>query len=172
MRTLGIIAPYFEGLYSGAIISALYRMAVRDGLSVVVVRAGSQACRYDLDVALAAADAWVCIINPASESLLERACALPRPVCVIAHNYGLEEVGLVQTDNRAGIHAAMQRLYDLGHRRFAFAGSLEMNDKATSDRLALAVIAVVVVGGGLILLRCAKRYRDQRGRRLGDPAVD
>ncbi|MBK9219259.1 MAG: substrate-binding domain-containing protein [Uliginosibacterium sp.] len=128
MRTLGVIAPYLMGTYPGALVAALHARAQAAGAAMLLLRTGSQTSSYELDLCLARADAWVVILNPVSAALLSRIQASGSPVCVISHDYGIASFGSVRTDNQAGIFAAMQHLYDRGHRRFAYIGPNNMSD--------------------------------------------
>jgi len=128
LKTLGVMAPYLMGIYPGALVAALYRNVRMAGASMLLMRTGTQMAHYELDLGIERADAWVVVLNPASPDWLRRILATGRPVSVIAHDYGMAELGLVRVDNRAGILAAMQRLYERGHRRFAYIGPAYIAD--------------------------------------------
>lgn len=128
MRTLGVIAPYLMGTYPGALVSSLHAHARKAGAALMLLRTGSQNASYSLPLGLARADAWVVVLNAATPELLYQIHRLSRPICVIGHDYGCAEFGLVRTDNQAGMHAAMTHLYAKGHRRFAFIGPVNMED--------------------------------------------
>lgn len=128
MKTLGVIAPFLMGTYPGALVAALYARVREAGANLLLLRTGSQDARYQLELSLERADAWVVILNAASPDLLRKIHASGHPVCVIGHDYGLPELGLVRTDNAAGIRSAMQHLYAQGRRSFAYIGPSNMDD--------------------------------------------
>lgn len=127
-QTLGVLVPDLMGVYVGPLVAALYRRARRSEASVLVVRTRNLDAHYDFDFALEHVDAWVVVLSAASPALLQRIQNRGRPICVIGHDYHLQNIGIVKIDNYAGIALAMRHLHDKGHRNFAYIGPPHMDD--------------------------------------------
>lgn len=128
MKRLGVFTPALAGSYYSGLAAALYREASRAGAATLLLRTGRLGASYGGSLSLDQADAWVSIGESAAPELLLRIAASGRPVSVIGHDFGLPQLGSVWLDNRAGIFAAMQWLYDHGHRQFAFVGADSTTD--------------------------------------------
>ncbi|WP_341675283.1 substrate-binding domain-containing protein [Niveibacterium sp. SC-1] len=122
IRTIGVIAEFVTGVYLGEVVSALYRQVAKRGARLIAIRTGDVHGHYSQSLGLDCADAWIVVLNSASHELAAQIVESGKPGCAIGYNFHLPGFASVRSDNRAGVNAAMQRLWALGHRRFAFVG--------------------------------------------------
>lgn len=131
--TIGVLIPYVEGGYFGALLSGIQRCARRHGVTVIAV----QTPREGLEHTYAAAEAllawhhvqgWITTIDIVAAAYLERLRATRRPVVSISAALPDLPCPVVRVDNRNGMRAAVAHLIAHGHRRIAFVGNDQQDD--------------------------------------------
>lgn len=129
---LGVIVREIIDPFFSVAIEALSNEALARGYNVVL---GSAHSKADEAIALRAVletrhcDAIVLLGDMRDEpKFLEDLRASPTPVIALWHGTELDGIPTVNTDNRAGIVAALDHLIDLGHQRIAFVGGRLLGD--------------------------------------------
>jgi DNA-binding LacI/PurR family transcriptional regulator len=129
---LGVIVREITDPFFAMAVEALSTEALNRGYNVVL---GSAHSKADEAIALRAVletrhcDAIILLGDMRDEpKFLEDLRASQTPVIALWHGTDLEGVPTVNTDNRAGMVAALDHLSELGHTRIAFIGGRPLGD--------------------------------------------
>ncbi len=130
---IAVLSPLLAGAYYGQVLRGVARQAATCGGRVVAVqtRDGRTDGTYPWLPAQAGGhlawdqvDAFITVLDAASEPYLEEIRAQGKPVVMISHQLPGFKCPQVLPDNRSGITEAVAHLVSHGHSRVAFAGNL------------------------------------------------
>lgn len=126
---IGVLTPIIGGNYYTTLMQSLQRTAMEAGVKLVyIVTSGKY---FDVPVAQDYVDGWI-IVNYAVEDhyLQELVHLYNRPIVAIGKEIRRLKLegSMVVTDNEKGIEQVVQHLFEHGHKKIGFLGSLSMDD--------------------------------------------
>ena len=126
---IGVLTPIIGGNYYTTLMQSLQRSAMESGVKLVYIVTGGK--YFDVPIGLDYVDGWI-VINYAVEDhyLQELAHQHHKPIVTIGKEIRPLKIdgSMVMTNNEQGIEQAIQHLFEHGHRKIGFLGSLSMDD--------------------------------------------
>ncbi len=131
--TVGVLIPYVGGCYFTNLLAGIQRAARRRDARVVAFQtAGLDVLwpneRNSEPLGWDAIDGWIGVNDLQGTALYERIAVADRPLVTVSTRLAGHKCCGVLPDNYEGVKEAVRHLIDHGHRRVAFAGSLNHTD--------------------------------------------
>jgi diguanylate cyclase (GGDEF)-like protein len=131
--TVGVLIPYVGGCYFTNLLAGIQRAAQRRGARVVAFQTAGldvlwPAEANTLPLGWDAIDGWVGVNDLQGTALYELISTAGKPLVTVSTRLAGHGCCAVLPDNHDGVKEAVRHLIDHGHRRIAFAGSLNHTD--------------------------------------------
>jgi len=124
-RTIGVLTPFLGGNYYTDIIQSIHNIAKQFNVSLIIIRTGGK--YYDVPIAMNVVDGWL-VINHAVEDhfLKQLEERYHKPIVAVSKDLRKLKMngGMVVVDNERAAYEAVRHLYDHGHRKIGYIGSL------------------------------------------------
>lgn len=128
-RTIGVLTPFLGGNYYTEVIQGIQVAAKQLHTNLIIIRTGGK--YFDVPIGMDNVDGWL-IINFAVEDhfLKQLEEMYQKPVVTVAKNIRHLEMngGMVVVDNKQAAFDAVLHLYQHGHKKIGYIGSMNMDD--------------------------------------------
>ncbi|WP_354625580.1 diguanylate cyclase [Psychromonas sp. MME2] len=125
--TIGFFAPSVSGFYLSTLCSELRKQCALRRMDLVVILT-NETTDFNMPLALDYIDAAYIAVDVLSSIYVEQLLARNIPVVSASEEYFSLAVESVISDQKASVQLAFDHLYDLGHRRIGFVGTLFITD--------------------------------------------
>jgi diguanylate cyclase (GGDEF)-like protein len=127
--TIGLLAPFLGGYYYNDFTSSIQSEVQSRGARLIAIRSAGN--KLDVPIAVDLVDAWIVLLNPATDPYLQYLHdVVKKPIVTIARDITSLHIDsqMVFCDNEGGIKQAFQHLIGHGHREIGFIGYQSLDD--------------------------------------------